>query len=153
MILPSYNSIIGEIYTLPPFCKANGTLEHPIELALYSNMVPATTIVENLYVEPHILKECQSYIQKIQRVNTISTTHSMEGCLACIRDKEQGIHSQTISSKRNQSNFLTTIETDLVPHNVTTFSFVSQDTLRVHPGESGMSSPRVPESLELFCRM
>ena len=158
MILPSYNSIIGEIYGTPASCVVQGTLEHSIELALYSNMSPGSSGVsaENLYVEPHILKECHAYIQKIVRVNTILTKSSMEGCIACIQDKERGISSRTISSKRNQSNFLTTVATDLVPHNVTTFSFVScslQGTPRDHSGEPDTSSQLMPESLELLCHI
>lgn len=155
IIIPSYNSIIGEIYSPPPYSEVQGTLEHKIELSLYSNTGVGVS-AENLYIEPHILKECQTYIQKITRINTIITKNTVEGCVACIRDKERGVPSMTISSKRNQSNFLTTIDTDLVPHNITTFSFVSlakQGIPRDHRKECDTSSQSLPESLELLCRI
>ena len=152
MIIPSYNSIIGKIYSTKAYC-IQGALDHPIELSLYSNSSTHLD-AENLYIEPHILKECETYIQKIIRKNTIHTSNSVEGCIACIQDKQHGIKSLTVSSKRNQSNFLSTIATDLVPHNITTFSFVSKrDKLLDHQGGYDTSSYSLPESMELLCRI
>jgi len=43
----------------------------------------------------------------------------LEGCLNCIKDTEP---AYTNASKNNISNFLHTIKTDIVEHNVTTFT-------------------------------
>jgi 3-deoxy-7-phosphoheptulonate synthase len=140
MIVPTYNSIIGQIYSVSDM-ELLGTLEHPIELSLYSNMMISTVDAEILYVEPHILKECASYIQKTIRATPVLTKSSVEGCILCIQDIPKGIHSLTISSTNNRSNFLTTVATDLVPHNITTFSLVH------------LADNELPESMELLCRM
>jgi hypothetical protein len=149
ILLPSYNSIIGKIYSPSEDMLVCGTLEHPIELSLYANVpissIQTQTIVaDNLYVEPHILRECESYIQKRIQANTVLVTSSVEGCRACIRDTEKGIISLTISSIRNQSNFLTTVQSDLVPHNVTTFSFVAR---------ADIPPVSLPRSMELLCHV
>ena len=140
MIVPTYNSIIGQIYSVSDM-ELVGTLEHPIELSLYSNMMISTVDAEILYVEPHILKECASYIQKTIRATPVLTKSSVEGCILCIQDIQKGVHSLTISSTNNRSNFLTTVATDLVPHNITTFSLVQ------------LADNELPESMELLCRM
>jgi len=152
MIVPTYNSIIGQIYSVSDM-QTTGTLEHPIELSLYSNMMISTVDAEILYVEPHILKECALYIQKTIRATPVLTKSSVEGCILCIQDIQKGVHSLTISSTNNRSNFLTTVATGLVPHNVTTFSLVKLDTPPAHLAESDMSCQSLPESLELLCHI
>jgi len=134
MIVPTYNSIIGEIFELESYWQVHGSIDHKIELCLYGNIVGIVNIkdsgvkIDKLYLEPHIEKECQNYLQKnlkgkVTMIETVKS--SVEGCIKCINDKDNGIVSLTISSKNNNSNFLNMIDDKIVEHNITTFSLVS----------------------------
>jgi 3-deoxy-7-phosphoheptulonate synthase len=129
MIVPTYNSIIGEIFELESYWQVHGSIDHKIELCLYGN-VPNIKgkDINVLYLEPHIEKECQNYLQKNLKgkVTMIEIVkNSVEGCLKCISNKDKDIVSLTISSKNNNSNFLHLIDDKIVEHNITTFSLVS----------------------------
>jgi len=119
IIIPTYNSLIGEIFQPESYWEMLGSIDHNIELCLYSNSnnrpVPKT-----LYLESHVEKECTQYIEKrFASVPVINVKSSLEGCLKCIQDPENAL---TISSKNNKSNFLYTLEENIVEHNITTFS-------------------------------
>jgi 3-deoxy-7-phosphoheptulonate synthase len=133
MIIPTYNSIIGEIFELESYWQVHGSIDHKVELCLYGNVKDIKDSgkkIDVLYVEPHIEKECKNYIEKklkdkVMMIETVKS--SVEGCLKCIKDNdnEVGLVSLTISSKNNNSNFLYMIDDKIVEHNITTFSLVS----------------------------
>ena len=124
MIVPTYNSIIGEIFELENYYLIHGSIDHAIELCLYSNKNIPIGKGEVLYLETHINKECQNYIQKYLKDVTIEIVkNSVEGCIRCIKDNDK--ISLTISSKNNDSNFLHKVDCNVVDHNITTFSLVS----------------------------
>jgi 3-deoxy-7-phosphoheptulonate synthase len=131
MIVPTYNSIIGEIIELENYWQVHGSIDHKVELCLYSNVENITgKKIDLLYLEPHIMKECDNYIKKklgdkVVMIETVKS--SVEGCLKCISDidKDKEVVSLTISSKNNNSNFLYMIDDKIVEHNITTFSLVS----------------------------
>ena len=123
ILLPTYNSIIGEIFPVDRTLTC-GLVNHPVELNLYSNR---ETVVANkhtvLYVEPHIEKEAANYIKTLKIENSIHVGSSLEGCKKIIDCAEP---SYTIASKKNESNLYYTVATDIVKHNITTFSLVRQ---------------------------
>ena len=124
MIVPTYNSIIGEIFELENYYQVHGSIDHAIELCLYSNNNNPAQKPDILYVETHINKECERYIQKyLKDVPKEIVKSSVEGCLRCIKDNDK--ISLTISSKNNDSNFLHMRDSNIVDHNITTFSLVS----------------------------
>ena len=127
ILVPTYNSHIGEILPIESYLPTHGTVDHKIELYLYSNRPCKQGEAKRLYVEPHIRKECEKYIAK--HFNGTDTTivivgSSVEGCIECMKDAD--IVSMTISSKHNNSNFLHVIDTNIVDHNITTFSLVGR---------------------------
>jgi 3-deoxy-7-phosphoheptulonate synthase len=133
MIIPTYNSIIGEIFELESYWQVHGSIDHKVELCLYGNVKDIKDSgkkIDVLYLEPHIEKECKNYIEKklkdkVMMIETVKS--SVEGCLKCIKDNdnEVGLVSLTIASKNNNSNFLYMIDDKIVEHNITTFSLVS----------------------------
>jgi 3-deoxy-7-phosphoheptulonate synthase len=124
MIVPTYNSIIGEIFELENYYLTHGSIDHAIELCLYSNKNIPRGKGDVLYLETHINKECQNYIQKyLKDVPIEIVKNSVEGCIRCIKDNDK--ISLTISSKNNDSNFLHKVDCNVVDHNITTFSLVS----------------------------
>lgn len=123
MLVPTYNSLIGEVLPVDSVFKKCGAMDHTIRLCLFSN-VPGTnsSVCKRLYVESHILKECKKYIdQCVKYSELVIVENSKAGCLACIRDD---LPAFTISSCANKSNFLKTLDENIVSHNITTFSFV-----------------------------
>jgi 3-deoxy-7-phosphoheptulonate synthase len=125
MVLPTYNSLIGEIFPIESYWAKNGSIDHRINLNLYSNKNTKPEYADVLYVEPHIQKEAAHYIQNKFKVNLeiVETHNSLDGCIECIKNTEQ--IAMTISSKHNNSNFLHVIDSEIVDHNVTTFSLIS----------------------------
>ena len=117
--IPTYNSLIGEIIQPESYWEQLGSVDHHIDLSLFSNR-PASVGFETLYLEPHIQKESQQYIDKYYpNKKVVQSASSLEGCLQCIKDQEP---AATISSKKNSSNFLFTIDDFIVEHNITTFT-------------------------------
>jgi 3-deoxy-7-phosphoheptulonate synthase len=126
MIIPTYNSIIGEILNIDTIHKVRGVIDHKIELSLYSNKLITTKKkeIDVLYVEQHILKEASKYIEKNLIIkDKVIVKNSVEGCIMCIKDINKV--SMTISSKNNDSSFLHKLDDNLVDHNITTFSLIS----------------------------
>ena len=125
ILIPTYNSLIGEIFQMEHYWHVQGTVDHTIELYLYANKEVDKKTADILYLEPHIQKECKDYIKKYidPKTQIIITKSSVEGCIQCIKDNET--ISMTIASKYNMSNFLYTLDTNIVNHNITTFSLLS----------------------------
>jgi len=126
IIIPTYNSIIGEILTIDTIHKVRGVIDHKIELSLYSNKLITTKKkeVDVLYVEQHIMREASKYIEKNLTIkDKVIVKNSVEGCIMCIKDINKV--SMTISSKNNDSSFLHKLDDNLVDHNITTFSLIS----------------------------
>jgi len=121
ILIPTYNSIIGEILQPEAYWDQQGTVDQPIELCLLSN-TNNSRIPKKIYLERHIERESQTYLDKYKELLVIPVISSLEGCLRCIKDTEPAL---TISSKKNISNFLFTVESDIVEHNVTTFTLYS----------------------------
>lgn len=129
MIIPTYNSIIGEILTIDTIHKVRGVIDHKIELSLYSNKLITTKKkeIDVLYVEQHIMREASKYIEKNLIIkDKVIVKNSVEGCIMCIKDTSiLNKVSMTISSKNNDSSFLHKLDNNLVDHNITTFSLIS----------------------------
>ena len=124
VLLPTYNSILGDIYSVDSsFIK--GCIEHPIQLSLYSNRYMHNPFsADTLYIEPHILKESQDFVTShlsVKKIELVKSTR--EGCLAMLRDEGSAF---TIASVQNEFNCMFTLAKNIVDHNVTTFSFVTQ---------------------------
>ena len=115
ILVPTYNSIIGDIDLVSGTKK--GSIEHRIELNLYSNVKDDG--VDTLYIEPHIQKEAAKYIEKLKYKRLEVVKSSIEGCRKLL---ESSSHDITIASAKNESNFLYTIDRNIVEHNITTFS-------------------------------
>ena len=117
MLVPTYNSIIGDIDLVSGTKK--GSIEHRIELNLYSNVKILDEGIDVLYIEPHIQKEAAKYINtlKYKRIEIVKST--VEGCKKLLQNNS---HDITIASAKNESNFLYTIDRNIVKHNITTFS-------------------------------
>jgi chorismate mutase len=120
IIIPTYNSLIGEIYSVDLNRKVVGSIDHKIELCLYSNCENRIEY-DTLYIEPHILKECQKYVDKLKVKQIEIVKSSVEGCIRLINNSSKCL---TISSKNNESNFLNTLDSNIVDHNITTFSLI-----------------------------
>ena len=118
IVIPTYNSLIGEIFQPESYWEQLGSIHHKIDLCLYSNNKNPSP--KRLYLESHVEKESKLYIEKhYPDLQITQVKSSLEGCLKCIQDPEDAL---TISSKNNKSNFLYTIQEDIVEHNITTFS-------------------------------
>lgn len=117
ILIPTYNSLIGEILQPEAYWETLGSIDHNIELYLFSNR--NNDQAKTIYIEPHVHKECHVFLEKYKDINIVSVSSSLEGCLRCIKDSEPAL---TISSKNNSSNFLYTLKTDIVEHNITTFT-------------------------------
>jgi prephenate dehydratase len=120
IIMPTYNSLIGEIYPVDSNIKVVGTIDHKIDLCLYSNC-ESSKEYDILYIEPHILKECQKYVDKLKVRQIEIVKSSVEGCIKLINNSFKCL---TISSKNNESNFLNTLDSNIVDHNITTFTLI-----------------------------
>ena len=87
MIVPTYNSLIGEVLPIDCSFVTKGAIDHTIQLSLYSNQSSVRSDgkyhCNRLYVEPHIFKECQSYIFKnIRFCEIVYSEHSKAGCIS-----------------------------------------------------------------------
>lgn len=123
MIIPTYNSIIGEINDLESNWKSCGSFDHKIELCLYSNKNINDINGDILYLEPHVYKESEKYINKyLKDVPIKIVKNSVEGCIKCIKDDEKV--SLTISSLNHDSIFLYKLDDKIIDHNITTFTLV-----------------------------
>ena len=117
MLVPTYNSLIGNIHLASLELPKLGSLEHNINLSLYSNINSNTFDV--LFIEPHIEREVAQYIKKLKYNDIRYVTSTIEGCKKII---ESSFPCATIASTKNECNLYTTIERDIVKHNITTFS-------------------------------
>jgi 3-deoxy-7-phosphoheptulonate synthase len=125
MFLPTYNSLIGGIFPIESYWAKHGSVDHKINLNLYSNKNLKPKDCEILYLESHVQMEAEHYIAKnfSNKTLIVAVQTSKDGCIECI--KQAHCVSMTISSVQNNSNFLYTIDTDIVAHNVTTFTLIS----------------------------
>lgn len=124
ILIPTYNSLIGGIIQPESYWEVHGTIDHRIELCLYSNLLDSGA-PSVLYLESHVHKEAENYIVKHFGADTeiIQVNTSKTGCINCIKDI--GVqHSMTISSKNNDSNFLHLVDSKISEHNITTFSLI-----------------------------
>ena len=117
IIIPTYNSIIGEILKPESYWELCGSIDHTIDLSLFQNRLGEPEII---YLEEHVEKECTQYLRKHYPCTTIITVKSsLQGCIDCIKSETIAI---TISSKNNHSNFLYKIADNIAEHNITTFT-------------------------------
>jgi len=120
-LIPTYNSLVGPLYTVPNKYKVIGTIDHKIILSLFGNI--SNTKIETLYIQEIVLKECLNYVnKKFKNINIITTKTTEESCLKCIQDK----NSITIASTNNKCNFIYLLEDNIIDHNVTTFSLIKK---------------------------
>jgi chorismate mutase len=115
ILVPSYNSIIGEIFNMST--EKLGSIDHTIELNLYGNR--NTNKAEFLFIEPHIEKECSNYIKNLKFNKVIYTKSSVDGLNEIISYNNSCL---TISSAKNECNLVYTLDKNIVKHNITTFS-------------------------------
>jgi len=119
-IIPTYNSLVGIVFNVDPKYTILGSIDYKIELCLFANNKLNPDILR-LYVEPNVLKESKEYITKnLQNINIIICDTTEEGCIRCIQDE----NSMTIASKNNNCNFLKLVDSNIVEHNITTFSLI-----------------------------
>jgi len=125
MLLPTYNSLIGGIFPIESYWTKHGSVDHKINLNLYSNKNLKQGQAEILYLESHVQMEAERYIAKKfhPNIQIVHVRTSKDGCIECI--KQVNCVAMTISSVQNNSNFLYAIDTDIVEHNVTTFTLIS----------------------------
>ena len=120
ILIPTYNSIIGEIELSPDtkieFTK-KGSIEHKIELNLYCNQ--PNSKIDYLFIEPHVQKESEQYIKTLKFSNIRHVSSSLEGCKII---SEYYVPCATIASAKNECNLYYTIDRDIVKHNITTFT-------------------------------
>ena len=123
-LIPTYNSLVGSIFTIPNNFKVVGNIDYKIKLALFANNNSVTLKnMRTLYVQEVVYKEAKEYIvNNIGNSEIVTCTTTEESCLRCIQDK----NSMTIASINNQCNFLQLIDSDIVDHNVTTFSLIKK---------------------------
>jgi len=123
-LIPTYNSLVGSIFTIPNNYKIIGNIDYKIKLALFANNNSITfKNVQTLYVQEVVYKEAKEYIiQNIGNSEIVICKTTEESCLRCIQDK----NSMTIASINNQCNFLHLIDKNIVDHNVTTFSLIKK---------------------------
>lgn len=117
ILLPTYNSIIGEIIQPESYWENLGSIDHKIELCLFSNSEKEEPVI--LYLETHIERESHAFLENYKCRNIVTVTSSLEGCIKCIKETRP---AATISSKNNSSNFLFRLKSDVVEHNITTFT-------------------------------
>jgi prephenate dehydratase len=125
MFLPTYNSLIGGIFPTESYWTKHGSVDHKINLNLYSNKNLKHGAAEILYLESHVQMEAEHYIKKhfSNNISIVKVRTSKDGCTECI--KQVNCVAMTISSAQNNSNFLHKIDSDIVEHNVTTFTLIS----------------------------
>ena len=118
-LVPTYNSLIGIVFTIPEKYQVLGMIDHKIHLSVYANNENSSK--ETLYIHEMVYKESIKYINKNYKdINIIYCNTTEEGCLKCIADK----NSITIASVTNKCNFLYLLDEDIIDHNVTTFSLI-----------------------------
>jgi 3-deoxy-7-phosphoheptulonate synthase len=124
-LVPTYNSLIGEIFHIKAEFQIHGSIDHKIELCVYSNKLKTYEHAEILYIEPHIYAECKKFIDANfdKKIEIVKVETSLESCLRVIKNDIQCCF--TISSKNNDSNFLYKIASNVVEHNISTFTIVS----------------------------
>jgi len=119
ILVPTYNSIIGEIELSPDKYSKKGSIEHRIELNVYSNKNCKT--IDILFLEQHIQKEAEQYIKTLQYKDIRLVHSTSEGCKK-ILEYDNSIYCATIASAKNECNLYYTIDRNIVKHNITTFS-------------------------------
>jgi 3-deoxy-7-phosphoheptulonate synthase len=122
-ILPTYNSLVGSVFDIDFKYTILGSIDHKIELSLFSNRLGFTPMLGNttLYIQENVLKESREYVnRKLKNVNIVLCDTTEEGCIKCIENP----NSLTIASKYNNCNFLQLLEDNIVDHNITTFSLI-----------------------------
>jgi len=123
-LIPTYNSLVGPIFTIPSKYKILGTIDHKIILSLFSNNSSINfSSVKTVYIQEIVYKEVIDYVNKYfieKNINIIFVTTTEEGCLRCIQDNT----SMTIASTNNKCNFLHLVEDNIIDHNITTFSLI-----------------------------
>ena len=119
ILVPTYNSIIGEIILLDLMVSLDkkGSIEHKIELNLYCNIDSKN--IDILFLEPHIQKEAEQYIKTLTYNDIRNVKSTAEGCKKIL---ENEVECATIASSKNECNLYYTIAKDVVKHNITTFS-------------------------------
>jgi hypothetical protein len=117
ILVPTYNSIIGEIELSSNTYSKKGSIEHKIELNLYCNN--SYNKIDILFLEPHIQKEAEQYIKTLNYKDIRNVKSTAEGCKKIL---ENEVESATIASAKNECNLFYTIARDVVKHNITTFS-------------------------------
>jgi prephenate dehydratase len=120
-IIPIYNSLVGIVFEVDSKYTILGSIDYKIELCLFANNKLNPDNILRLYIQPIVLKESKEYITKnLQNVNIILCDTTEEGCIKCIQDE----NSMTIASKNNNCNFLKLVDSNIVEHNITTFSLI-----------------------------
>ena len=119
ILVPTYNSIIGEIILSSNTYSKKGSIEHKIELNVYCNKDCKN--IDILFLEPHIQKEAKQYIKTLQCKDIRLVRSTSEGCKK-ILEFDESLISATIASAKNECNLFYTIDRDIVKHNITTFS-------------------------------
>jgi 3-deoxy-7-phosphoheptulonate synthase len=127
-LIPTYNSLIGVVYSIDQKYKSIGTIDHKIILSVFTNNININyDTVETLYIQEIVYKEVIQYTNKKLRSNItiVYCKTTEEGCLKCIQDNT----SMTIASTNNKCNFLHLLEDNIVDHNITTFSLIKMESL------------------------
>jgi len=117
ILIPTYNSIIGEIEFSTFTYTKKGSIEHKIELNLYCNNELCQ--IDVLFIEPHIQKEVDYYIKNLKYNDIRNVSSTIEGCKKIL---EYSFPCATIASAKNECNLYYTIDKDIIKHNITTFS-------------------------------
>jgi len=124
ILLPTTNSLIGEILPLPPSSRFHtvGAIQHKIDLALFGNRpsFAATDQLFTMYLEPHVAREAESFLKTISWFGTESVTSTSEGVARAMVSLTPDL---TIAS-RNFSTPLYRLKENIVPYNFTTFSLL-----------------------------
>jgi hypothetical protein len=127
VLVPTYNSVLGDL--LPIDCRlvTNGSVDNTLQLCLFSNIFLSAEgfkKCDKLYIEQNIYNICKRYIQSnIRASHIVFLEKSDAGLTECL--KRDGV-CFTIASAKNKSPFLYTI--DEIPGSITTFSFVQDPT-------------------------
>jgi len=119
ILIPTYNSIIGEIILSSNIYYKKGSIEHKIELNVYCNKDCKN--IDILFLEQHIQKEAEQYIKTLQYKDVRLVRSTSEGCKK-ILEFDESLISATIASAKNECNLYYTIDRNIVKHNITTFS-------------------------------
>ena len=87
ILVPTYNSIIGEIILLDLMVSLDkkGSIEHKIELNLYCNIDSKN--IDILFLEPHIQKEAEQYIKTLTYNDIRNVKSTAEGCKKILENR------------------------------------------------------------------